>query len=153
MACINVNPTLVFTCFFLCFSICFPSSSCTIGMSPSCIRNSHRHCTGKTSSDPSLDSTRSANHGIDWEVPWNCMPTLTRKMHNTNHYKIWIWIYQKYFDSDIVKHKMFLSTYKLYINCNQNLNNLTCFSENKIASNDWQWTFMIRDNKDKHCHW
>jgi len=35
----------------------------------SCRRNSQRHCTGSTSSELSFDSTRSASHGIDFDVP------------------------------------------------------------------------------------
>ena len=31
-------------------------------------RNSQRHCTGRTWKEPSLDSTRSASHGIAWFV-------------------------------------------------------------------------------------
>lgn len=59
------------TCLFLAFcSLLSPSSSSSIGRlssAASCRRNSHRHCTGSTSKDPSLDWTKSANHGMDWE--------------------------------------------------------------------------------------
>ena len=61
------------TCRFLCFSnFADSSSAASLGVSwVSWRRNSHRHWTGRTSRDPSLDSTSSASHGIDWEVPCN----------------------------------------------------------------------------------
>ena len=47
------------------------SSSAPYMSGSSCSKNSHRHWTGSTSSDPSLESTRSASHAIDCDVPWN----------------------------------------------------------------------------------
>lgn len=69
------------TCFCLCFPISLESSSNT-GVSSSWRRNSHKHWTGRTSSDPSLDSTNSASQDIDWELP--CSNTRTK-------YTTWTW--------------------------------------------------------------
>lgn len=55
------------------WSLLSPSSSSSPEVDSSAAswsRNSQRHCTGRTSKEPSLDWTRSASHGIDWDEAW-----------------------------------------------------------------------------------
>lgn len=62
------------TCRFLArCSLLSPSSSSppeAASVAASCSRNSHRHCTGSTSREPSLDCTRSASQGMDCDEAW-----------------------------------------------------------------------------------
>ena len=60
------------TTFLSCSSLEDPSTPSSLPLSAvfSSSRNSHRHCTGSTSSDPSDDWTSSASHGILWDAPW-----------------------------------------------------------------------------------
>lgn len=55
------------------WSLLSPSSSSSPEVDSSAAswsRNSQRHCTGRTSKEPSLDWTRSASHGIDCDEAW-----------------------------------------------------------------------------------
>ena len=80
-----------------CTSLLGPSS-CSLLFSPvfSRSKNSHRHWTGRTSSEPSEDWTSSASHGILCDAPWN-NTRITRKILFTfvsfSCHKIpWLWM-------------------------------------------------------------
>ena len=84
------------TCFLLYFSA-FDSSSSSRGLllpstGTSCSKNSQRHCTGRTSSELSLDSTSSASHGMAWDVPCkkssHCASVRTPSSINLAHHEI-----------------------------------------------------------------
>lgn len=68
----NYNEKHSLTTLLSCSSLEDPSPPSSLPLSAvfSSSRNSHRHCTGSTSSDPSDDWTRSASHGILWDAPW-----------------------------------------------------------------------------------
>ena len=90
---LNKHQNRTLTSFWRCRSTLLLSSSPWSGKLASlgsCKRNSHRHCTGRTSREPSLDSTSSASHRIDLEVPWNNRNRLsTKHMQKTPHKHCW----------------------------------------------------------------
>lgn len=99
------------TCLFLAFcSLLSPSSSSSTGRlssAASCRRNSHRHCTGSTSKDPSLDWTKSANHGMDWEEAceglknhYSYTHTHTLKTKAKNNMSGFIYVYDQCFSAN-----------------------------------------------------